>query len=176
MSCRLGCWRCPNARNKCSSVCFILWLNGGSSIHVGFWTGDGSIFCCCVVMSSHQVSCQHRDYVPSMRRWLMNLEHLVDENWQGKPKYSQKTSPSVTLSNTNPTWSDLGSNPDLGCGKPSTSHLSNDTVQYLMLNILWRIDPLLGNDSVNALPRESTRATIGRPLQSNGSVNKPFQQ
>jgi hypothetical protein len=39
--------------------------------------------------------------------------------------------------------------------------------------VLWRIEPLLGNDSVNTFPREPTRATIGRLLLSKGSVNKP---
>jgi hypothetical protein len=37
--------------------------------------------------------------------------------------------------------------------------------------ILWRIDPLLGNDSVNTFPREPTHTTIGRLLLGNGSVN-----
>jgi hypothetical protein len=32
---------------------------------------------------------------------------------------------------------------------------------------------LLGNDSVNTFPREPTRATIGRLLLGNGSVNTP---
>jgi hypothetical protein len=32
-------------------------------------------------------------------------------NWQGKPKYSRKTCPDATLSTTNPTWPDPGSNP-----------------------------------------------------------------
>jgi hypothetical protein len=34
---------------------------------------------------------------------MMNVEQSVDENWQGKPKYSEKTCPSTTLSTTNPT-------------------------------------------------------------------------
>jgi hypothetical protein len=33
----------------------------------------------------------------------------------------------------------------------------------------------LGNDSVNTFPREQTRATIGRLLLGNGSVNTPCQ-
>jgi hypothetical protein len=37
--------------------------------------------------------------------------------------------------------------------------------------IMWRIDPLLDNYSVNIFPREPTRATIGRLLLGNGSVN-----
>jgi hypothetical protein len=47
-----------------------------------------------------------------------------NENWQGKPKYSEKTCPSATLSTTNPTSPDVGSN--LGCrgGKPATNRLS----------------------------------------------------
>jgi hypothetical protein len=32
-------------------------------------------------------------------------------DWQEKPKYSEKTCPSAALSTTNPTWPDLGSNP-----------------------------------------------------------------
>jgi hypothetical protein len=43
-------------------------------------------------------------------------------------------------------------------------------------NILLRIDPLLGNDSVNTFQRTRTRATIGCPLLGNGSVTKPSQQ
>jgi hypothetical protein len=39
--------------------------------------------------------------------------------------------------------------------------------------ILWRIDPLLGNDSVSTFPRKHTRATIGRTLLGNRSVNTP---
>jgi hypothetical protein len=42
----------------------------------------------------------------------------------------------------------------------------------MISNVLWRIDPLLGNDSVNTFPRKRTHATIWRPLLRNGSVNK----
>jgi hypothetical protein len=38
---------------------------------------------------------------------------------------------------------------------------------------MWLLDPLLGNDSVNIFPREPKRATIGRLLLGNGSVNTP---
>jgi hypothetical protein len=37
---------------------------------------------------------------------------------------------------------------------------------------LWRIDPLLGNDSVNTFPRKRTSAKIRHLLLGNGSVNK----
>jgi hypothetical protein len=37
--------------------------------------------------------------------------------------------------------------------------------------ILWRTDPLLGNDSLNTFPWEPTRTTIRSLLLGNGSVN-----
>jgi hypothetical protein len=33
----------------------------------------------------------------------VSVKQSVGENWQGKPNYSEKTCPSVTLSTTNPT-------------------------------------------------------------------------
>jgi hypothetical protein len=44
--------------------------------------------------------------------------------WQGKPKYSEKTCPDATLSTTNPTWSDPGLNPGRRGGKPATNRFS----------------------------------------------------
>jgi hypothetical protein len=51
--------------------------------------------------------------------WLLNC--------QGKPKYSEKTCTSVTLSTTNPTWRDMGSNRGCRIGKPATNRLSYGT-------------------------------------------------
>jgi hypothetical protein len=42
--------------------------------------------------------------------------------------------------------------------------------------ILLRVYPLLVNDSVNTFLHKRERATIGRPLLGNGSVNKPSQR
>jgi hypothetical protein len=36
--------------------------------------------------------------------WLWWWRIWWNEDWQGKPKYSEKTHPSATLSTTNPTW------------------------------------------------------------------------
>jgi hypothetical protein len=36
--------------------------------------------------------------------WLWWWRIWWNENWQGKPKYSENTCPSATLSTTNPTW------------------------------------------------------------------------
>jgi hypothetical protein len=46
------------------------------------------------------------------------------------PKYSEKTCPSATLSTTNPTWPDLGSNPGRRGGKPATNRLSYGAAPY----------------------------------------------
>jgi hypothetical protein len=56
------------------------------------------------------------------------------ENWQRKPKHSEKTCPSATLSTTNPTWSDLCSNPSRYTGKPRTNRLNCSTVPERMLH------------------------------------------
>jgi hypothetical protein len=50
-----------------------------------------------------------------------------NENWEDKPKYSEKTCPSATLSTTNPTWLDLGSNQSRPDGNPVTNGLSYGT-------------------------------------------------
>jgi hypothetical protein len=47
-----------------------------------------------------------------------------NEDWQGKPKYSEKTCPSATLSTTNPTCLDPGLNPGPRGGTPATNRLS----------------------------------------------------
>jgi hypothetical protein len=47
-----------------------------------------------------------------------------NEDWQGKPKYSETTCPSAILSTTNPTIIDPGLNPGRRGGKPATNRLS----------------------------------------------------
>jgi hypothetical protein len=44
--------------------------------------------------------------------------------WQGKPKNSEKTCPDATLSTTNPTWPDPELNPGRRDGKPATNRFS----------------------------------------------------
>jgi hypothetical protein len=43
-----------------------------------------------------------------------------------------KTCPSATLSTTNPTWTDPGSNPGLRGGKSVTNRLSHGTTAHLI--------------------------------------------
>jgi hypothetical protein len=56
--------------------------------------------------------------------WLWWWRIWWNEDWQGKPKYSEKTFPSATSSTTNPTWPDPGSNPGRSGEKPATNRLS----------------------------------------------------
>jgi hypothetical protein len=70
---------------------------------------------------------------PDDKWWVWNSRW--NESWQGKPKYSEKTCSSASLSTTNPTWPDLGSNPGRSGGKPATNHLSYDTAHY------WKVCP-----------------------------------
>jgi hypothetical protein len=55
--------------------------------------------------------------------WLWGWRTWWNE-WQGKPKYSEKTYPGATLSTTNPTWPDPGLNPGRRGGKPATNRFS----------------------------------------------------
>jgi hypothetical protein len=54
----------------------------------------------------------------------------VEWNWHGKAEeLGEKTCPSATLSTTNPTWTDPGSNPGLRCGRPAANRLSHGTAE-----------------------------------------------
>jgi hypothetical protein len=57
-------------------------------------------------------------------RWGWLWSNLWNEDLQGKPKYLKKTCPSATLSTTNHTWPDQGSNPARRGGKPVTNRLT----------------------------------------------------
>jgi hypothetical protein len=58
----------------------------------------------------------------------------VEWNWQGKTEVlGGKTCPSATLSTTNPTWTDPGSNPRLRGGRPATNRVSHGTAPGMIL-------------------------------------------
>jgi hypothetical protein len=59
----------------------------------------------------------------------MSVELSVE--WQGKPKYSEKPYRSATLSTTNPTWPDLGSNTARRGWKPASNRFSYGTAKQL---------------------------------------------
>jgi hypothetical protein len=64
-------------------------------------------------------------------RWGWLWSNWWNENWQGKPKYSEKTCPSATLSATNPTLPYPGSNPGRRGGKPATNRLSYGAAAFI---------------------------------------------
>jgi hypothetical protein len=63
--------------------------------------------------------------------WVWGCRIWWNGDWQRKPKYSEKTCPSATLSTTNPTSPDLGANSGRRDGKPATNRLSYCTAKGL---------------------------------------------
>jgi hypothetical protein len=63
--------------------------------------------------------------------WLWRWRIWWNE-WQGKPKYSEKTYPRATLSTTNPIWPDPGLNPGRRGGKPATNRFSYGAASVLV--------------------------------------------
>jgi hypothetical protein len=63
------------------------------------------------------------------------VEELVEWRLAGETEVLEKTCPSATLSTTNPTWPDPGSN--LGCsgGKPVTNRLSYGATNIIYIYI-----------------------------------------
>jgi hypothetical protein len=75
--------------------------------------------------------------------WLWWWRIWWNEDWQGKPKFLEKTCPSATLSTTNPTWPDPGANPGRRGGKPATNRLSYDAARLSVCWLLLRCLPYL---------------------------------
>jgi hypothetical protein len=82
-------------------------------------------------------------YCTSPKWWRWMWSNWWIEDWQEKPKYCDKTCPSATLSITNPTWYDPGSNPGLRGGKPATNRLSYGKASnsHLTEIYLWLYNP-----------------------------------
>jgi hypothetical protein len=70
--------------------------------------------------------------------WLWGWRIWWNKYWQGKPKNSKKTCPSATLSATNPTWPDPGSNPGRRGGKPEINSLSYGAAPQMSCKMHWR--------------------------------------
>jgi hypothetical protein len=65
-------------------------------------------------------------------RWWWLWRNWWDEEWQGKPKYSEKTCPSAILSTTNPTWLDPGLNPGRRSGSQRLTAWAMARPHYLL--------------------------------------------
>jgi hypothetical protein len=59
--------------------------------------------------------------------WVWSIDGMIlkDGNWRARGK----TYPTATLSTTDLTWADLGSNSCLGIWKQTINHVSHDTVK-----------------------------------------------
>jgi hypothetical protein len=84
-------------------------------------------------------------------RWWWLWSNWWNENWQGKPKYSEKTCPSAILSTTNPTWPDpgrRGGKPatnrwSYGAASPCSIALQPTRLFYLQIRTRWLIITLM---------------------------------
>jgi hypothetical protein len=136
---RLSCNRlravrtCPVDVSTCCSSFIInlqLLIKVPSSIILGQWGGYPCIF----IYFSHGVRLSALGTAATVWRivpaaddiwwWWWFWCNRWNANWQGKPKYSEKTCPTATLSITNTTWPYLGSNPGRRGGKTATNRLS----------------------------------------------------
>jgi hypothetical protein len=102
--------------------------NGGYYYYYYYWDETESIWYC-----GH-----YWPVVPTQDdRWWLLWSNWWNEDWRGKPNYSQKTCSSATLPTTNPTWPDLGSNPGLRVGKAATNRLSYGTAIRMVAKKFW---------------------------------------
>jgi hypothetical protein len=73
--------------------------------------------------------------------WLWGWRIWWNE-WQKKPKYSEKTCLSAILSTTNPTWPDPGLNLGRRGGKPATNRFSYGTaLLFVLIGMLKNLLP-----------------------------------
>jgi hypothetical protein len=73
------------------------------------------------------LNCGHQRAYYSSPRWYMSMVLQRNDSDKVKPKNSEKTCPSATLSTTNPTWTDQGANPGLRSEGQTTNRLSHGT-------------------------------------------------
>jgi hypothetical protein len=114
------------------------------------------------------------DWVHLVRRSLIGLSYqprMIDDYeafgvmriGRGNRSTRKKTCPSATLSTTNPTWPDLGSNPGRRGVKPATNRLSYGTAWTLMN--LNQIDECPNRNSNPAPVEYKSRALLCTHVQ-----------
>jgi hypothetical protein len=64
-----------------------------------------------------------------------------NKDWQGKPKYSEKTCSSATLSTTNPPWTNPVLNPGRRGEKPATNRLTYGPAS--VNHLIWSLEEYL---------------------------------
>jgi hypothetical protein len=118
------------SRKKISLVC----VRKGSSKAIDLLLSDNAFFFLFFFLgwgktesTSHAGHC-----LACCTRWVWSI--WWNGNWQRKPKYSEKTCSSSTLSTTNPTCLELGSNQGCRGGQPANNRLSSGTASFLIAN------------------------------------------
>jgi hypothetical protein len=81
---------------------------------------------------------------------------------RGKPKYSGETCPSATLSTTNPTWTDQGSNLGLRGERTATNCLSYGTAHSCTVRLLL-------TDMNNVFKYRDLRKIFGHKRENGGN-------
>jgi hypothetical protein len=104
-----------------SEYLFLNWYSGG-------WSPIGSTRHC----GHQQAYCASPELLWWWRNWW-------NYDWHGKPKYSEKTSPSAALSTTNPTCCP-DANPGRRDGKPATNRLSFRIQNFLNIPKHQKLD------------------------------------
>jgi hypothetical protein len=70
---------------------------------------------------------------------LQLMVHQWNEIDREKPTTRRKTCPSATLSTTNFTWTDPGSNPGLRGERPATNRLNHGTAKRLVASQVYHV-------------------------------------
>jgi hypothetical protein len=113
--------------------------------------------------------------------WFWGWGIWWNEDWQEKSNYSEKTCPSATLSTTNPTWPDPGSNPGRRGGRPANNRLSygaalNRTIVDILHADLHAFLHYLDRKSLNIGAKNKTYLLSNtlslRVLRSSRQLNK----
>jgi hypothetical protein len=126
------------------------WSPNGSTRHVGHWMA----YCTC----------------PG---WLWWWRFWWNKARQGKPKYSEETYLSATLSTTNTIWPDPGANPGRRGGRPATNRLSYGAAR-IHLQILKGSDDGVQHTGLLfffTFPSSGILETRKHDISENGSVS-----
>jgi hypothetical protein len=93
----------------------------------------------------------------------MNMEQWWNDIFAGETEELGENLPSATLSTTNPTWIDPGTNPGLRGERPATNRLSHGTALQNTVNVFKFLVPSLQNSEWST----GQFGAAGSVLQSN---------
>jgi hypothetical protein len=87
----------------------------------------------------------------------------MEHRWNEIESTRRNNCPSATLSTTNFTWTDSGSNPGLRVERPVTNHLSHGTAKEYMLRILRTLMLAIQWEGMLVYTQKTLRRHKGRP-------------